>query len=198
MDKTLEKCKRDIIVALAIRSLLCFIVKSDFSAGIIQIIFRNEVLVDICNEWFLLVCFLAVFRVIWGVAGSINRKYTKHMGAPSGMGEFRQGNRFFLFAVFAFVVGIAFIGGGLSLAYNQMGNFAVGFMLAAGIVSEIAAIYFGFLQQKAIKQMTAVHRLTSMREQFDLLMQAAAELDLEEKVVAEILRDVLNDRMENR
>lgn len=167
MRKIFEKCRRFIIIAFAARSLLCFLGKSDFSLGMLSLICGNEILADIGNELFFWVCFLAVFEAIGEFIDSINSKSVSHTGDAFGMNGLWQSNEFFLLAIFSFVAGVAFIGGGAALAYYKMGNLVVGLMLAAGILSEIAAICFGFLHHKMVEQITAADRPANKGKQLE-------------------------------
>lgn len=195
MDKKVKGYRNMIIIAFVIKSVLYFIGNNDWPSEIIKLFFGNQVLLEIGSQLIPLVGILILLDVSGGIVQGVKKQFAQNTEAFWGG---RQSNGFFLGFLTAFVAGIILLGGGVFLTYYKTGGFAVIFMFAAGIVSEIAAICFGFLHHKVMKQMIDIHKLTNKKEQFQFLMQTVERLEHKEEMMTEIVENLLHDCMEEQ
>lgn len=184
-----------LIIAFVIKSALCFIGNNDWSSEKIKLLFGNQVLLEIGSQLIPLVSILIILDVSGGIVQGVKKQFVQNTEA---FWESKQSNGFFLGFLTAFVAGIVLLGGGVFLAYYKTGGFAVILMFVSGIVSEIAAICFGFLHHKVMKQMIDIHKLTNKKEQFQILMQAVEGLEHKEEMMTEILENLLQDCMADK
>lgn len=190
MDEKVKRYQGWIIKVFIIKSLLYFIGNSDLPSGKMKMIFGNQVLLEIGSQLIPLVCILFILDAAGGIIEGVENQFA--LNRRGGVGS-RQGNGFFLSFLIAFAAGIVLLGVGAFFAYCKMDGFVVMLMFVSGIVSEIAAICFGFWHYKMMKQMTDIHKLTDKKERIQLLMQSAEALECNEEMVTEILENLLQD-----
>lgn len=195
MDKKLEKCKNAVIAAFILKSIFYFIGKSDGASGIKGAFLGNEVWIEIGNQLIPLVCILVIFDIAGGILCSLKDKPVHNAG---GFWNGGQSNGFLLSSLIAFMMGIVLIGVGVVLVYYKTGSFVIILMFALGIALEIAALCFGFLYHKVMKQMADIHKLTNKKEQIELVIQAAEGLEHKEEMMTEILENLLVDCMADK
>lgn len=195
MDKKVKGYRIMIIIAFVIKSVLYFIGSNELPSEKIKLLFGNQVLVEIGSQLIPLVSILIILDVSGGIVQGVKEQFVQNTRDCLGS---KQSNGFFLSFLIAFAVGIVLLGGGAFFIYYKMNDFAVVLMFVSGIVSEIAAICFGFLHHNVTKQMFDIHKLTNKKEQVKILMQAADGLEHKEEMMTEILENFLHDCMEEQ
>lgn len=190
MDKKVKGYKNMIIIVFVIKSVLYFIGNSNLPSGKMRLFFGNQTLLEISNQLIPLVCILIILDMSGGIVQGVKEQFVQNTEDISGS---KQNNGFFLGFLIAFAVGIVLMGGGAFCAYYKADSFVVVLMFVSGIVTEIAAICFGFLHHKVLKQMIDIHKFTNKKEQIQFLMKATEGLEHKEEMMTEILENLLYD-----
>lgn len=241
MKNKLKNINIIVVGCFFVRSVLCFIGNSDFPNPIgdlsgdlptdlpddlpfnfKELLFGNETLVDIGNQLFCVVCFLAVCYVAVTLINNVKDEFFKNVGNYPHMREvwqewengesvtemstayleylmnFEETNRkqcsyLFFAAIVAFATGIVLIGGGTVFAYSKMGNMVVALLVLTGIISELISICFVFMANKLMKQADMVHKLVNKKAELLLLMEEVEKLENREEIILEIFEKALND-----
>ncbi|MDE7268065.1 MAG: hypothetical protein K2N89_11430, partial [Lachnospiraceae bacterium] len=241
MKNKLKNINIIVVVCFFVRSVLCFIGRSDFpnSVGDLSgdlptdlpddlpfnfkgLLFGNETLVDIGNQLFCIVCFLAVCYVAVTLINNVKEELFKNIGNYPHMrgvwqewenGEsvtemstayldylmnFEETNRkqcsyLFFAAIVAFATGIVLIGGGMVFAYSKMGNMVMALLVLTSIISELISICFGFIANKLMKRADMVHKLVNKKAELSLLLEEAEEQGNKEEMILELFEKALND-----